>query len=196
MPRTTELLAALVLLAGVAGCGAALMEKSQRGDLQSVRQALLRGGDVNARTVQGHSALTLAAREGHLDVVNALIRAGAELDIRAWTLGARAGTYESARLFPALQGTVRECRQFRAPVQVYGGTYPQSFQLGVARWKNGVDACRAARSRRYRQSPDPGGRERACDQRGRDYDPPPSIVSGLSRLSGVKEPAAFGRGRG
>ncbi len=91
--------ALLLVVVGVAGCGASLMELSQRGDLQAVQRALLRGSDVNARTVQGHSSLTLAAREGHLDVVNALIRSGAELDIRAWTLGSRAQVRTNRRDF-------------------------------------------------------------------------------------------------
>lgn len=90
MFRTINRLAALVLLLAVAGCGASLMDLSKRGDVDGVQRAIDRGSNVNGRTVQGHSPLTLAAREGHLDVVNALIRAGAELDIRAWTLGARA----------------------------------------------------------------------------------------------------------
>lgn len=90
MPRTIELLTALALLSGAAGCGASLLELSKHGDVGGVQRAIDRGSNVNARTVQGHSPLTLAAREGHLDVVNALIQAGAELDVRAWTLGARA----------------------------------------------------------------------------------------------------------
>ncbi len=91
MSNTFKPLALLFALMGVWGCSASLMEISQRGDLQAVRRSLHRGSDVNARTVQGHSPLTLAAREGHLDVVQALIQAGANLDVRAWTLGARAG---------------------------------------------------------------------------------------------------------
>lgn len=90
MTQTIRRFSILLLGMSAVGCGASLMELSQRGDVHGVRQALLRGGDVNARTVQGHSPLTLAAREGHLDVVNALIRAGADLDVRAWSLGARA----------------------------------------------------------------------------------------------------------
>lgn len=90
MTHTIRRFSILLLGMSAVGCGVSLMELSQRGDVHGVRQALLRGSDVNARTVQGHSPLTLAAREGHLNVVNALIRAGAELDIRAWTLGARA----------------------------------------------------------------------------------------------------------
>lgn len=91
MSLKIDRLAGLFLLMAAAGCGASLLDLSRRGDLNGVERTLHRGSDVNARTVQGHSPLTLAAREGHLDVVQALIRAGANLDVRAWTLGARAG---------------------------------------------------------------------------------------------------------
>ena len=62
------------------------LELSKRGDLQAVEQALQRGSNVNARTVQGHSPLSLAAREGHPDVVRALIQVGADQDAVAWSL--------------------------------------------------------------------------------------------------------------
>jgi ankyrin repeat protein len=78
----------ILLLVGAAGCSASLTELSQRGDITGVQRALDRGRDVNARTPQGHSPLTLAARAGHLEVVLALIQAGADLDAVAWTVGA------------------------------------------------------------------------------------------------------------
>ena len=84
MPRTINRLAALVLLLAVAGCGPSLVELSERGDLEGVRRALRRGSNANVTTRQGHTPLTLAARQGHLDVVQALIQAGADLDARAW----------------------------------------------------------------------------------------------------------------
>ena len=99
MLRTVSRPAALVLLLAVAGCGASLMDLSKRGDVDGVQRAIDRGSNVNGRTVQGHSPLTLAAREGHLNVVNALILAGAELDLRAWTLGARAQVRSNRRDF-------------------------------------------------------------------------------------------------
>ena len=76
----------ILLLVAAAGCSASLTELSQRGDIKGVQRAIDRGRDVNARTPQGHSPLTLAARAGHLEVVLALIRAGADLDAVAWTL--------------------------------------------------------------------------------------------------------------
>lgn len=90
MSRKINQFVLVLLLLGFAGCGAPLTELSRRGDVEGVHRSLDRGSDVNARTPQGHSPLTLAAREGHPDVVNALIRAGADLDVRAWSLGARA----------------------------------------------------------------------------------------------------------
>ncbi len=80
MSWTIRRFAVLLMLLGAAGCGASLLELSRRGDLQAVQQALQRGSNVNARTVQGHSPLSLAAREGHPDVVRALIQAGADPD--------------------------------------------------------------------------------------------------------------------
>lgn len=78
----------VVLVFGIAGCGAPLTELSRRGDLKGVQRSLDRGSDVNARTPQGHSPLTLAAREGHLEVVLALLREGSDVDAVAWTVGA------------------------------------------------------------------------------------------------------------
>jgi ankyrin repeat protein len=84
MFRTIKPFAFLLIVMSVGGCGASLMELSQRGDIQGVQRALLRGSDVNATTRHGHTPLTLAAREGHLEVVQALIQAGADLEARAW----------------------------------------------------------------------------------------------------------------
>lgn len=78
----------VLLLLGFAGCGAPLTELSRRGDVDGVRRSINRGNDVNARTPQGHSPLTLAAREGHLEIVLALLREGADVDAVAWTVGA------------------------------------------------------------------------------------------------------------
>ncbi|MCY3765671.1 MAG: hypothetical protein OXH06_09605 [Gemmatimonadetes bacterium] len=99
MAKIIKRYALLLVVTGAAGCGASLLELSKHGDVGGVQRAIDGGSNVNARTVQGHSPLTLAAREGHLDVVNALIRAGAELDIRAWTLGARAQVRRNRRDF-------------------------------------------------------------------------------------------------
>ncbi len=86
MSRTIERFVAIILLSAAAACGASLMDLSKRGDVDGVQRSIDRGSGVNVRTVQGHSPLTLAAREGHLEVVQALIQAGAHLDAVAWSL--------------------------------------------------------------------------------------------------------------
>jgi ankyrin repeat protein len=58
------------------GCNP-LMVAAEAGDLNAVRDGLARHTDVNAKGPGGHSALTLAAGAGHLDVVKALLNAGA-----------------------------------------------------------------------------------------------------------------------
>ena len=88
MRRTIGRSAVLLMLLGAVGCSASLMDLSKRGDVEGVQRALDRGSDVNARTLQGHSPLTLAARDGRLDIVLALIGAGADLHAVAWTVGA------------------------------------------------------------------------------------------------------------
>lgn len=86
MTRTIDRLKALVILLAVTGCGPSLIELSERGDLDGVRRALRRGIDVNVTTRHGHTPLTLAARQGHLEVVRALIQAGSDLEARAWRI--------------------------------------------------------------------------------------------------------------
>jgi ankyrin repeat protein len=48
-----------------------------------VRRLLAAGADVNARDRHGQTALMLAAHRGALDVVEALIEAGADLNTTA-----------------------------------------------------------------------------------------------------------------
>ena len=86
MTRAIDRLKALVILLAATGCGPSLIELSERGDLDGVRRALRRGIDVNVTTRRGHTPLTLAARQGHLEVVRALIQAGSDLEARAWRI--------------------------------------------------------------------------------------------------------------
>ena len=88
MSRKINQFVLVLLMFGFAGCSAPLTELSRRGDVGGVQRALERGRDVNARTPQGHSPLTLASREGHLEVVLDLLRAGADVHAVAWTVGA------------------------------------------------------------------------------------------------------------
>lgn len=61
------------------------MIASENGDLNRVREQLEKGVDVNARSDTGHTALMLAAFAGNLEVVNALLNAKADPNIRAYT---------------------------------------------------------------------------------------------------------------
>jgi ankyrin repeat protein len=49
----------------------------QRGLVDCVRFLLLKGADVNAKTEDGRSALTVARKSGHRDIVAMLTAAGA-----------------------------------------------------------------------------------------------------------------------
>jgi uncharacterized protein len=61
---------------------ARLVEAAARGDLESVRQVLGRGVDVDSRDAQGRTAVTAAVYAGNLEMVQALIEAGADVDIQ------------------------------------------------------------------------------------------------------------------
>ena len=80
----------LALLLFMAACGgessrdedARLVEAAARGDLDSVRQLLGRGVDVDSRDAQGRTAVTAAVYTDDLEMVQALIAAGADVDIQ------------------------------------------------------------------------------------------------------------------
>ena len=80
----------LVLLVLVAGCGgessgdedASLVEAAARADLESVRQLLGRGVDVDSRDAQGRTAVTAAVYADDLETVETLVEAGADVDIQ------------------------------------------------------------------------------------------------------------------
>lgn len=54
-----------------------------RGDVETVRQALRAGADVDARDAHGQTALMLAAHRGNRALVETLVAAGADLDVTA-----------------------------------------------------------------------------------------------------------------
>jgi ankyrin repeat protein len=58
-----------------------LMIAAERGDLPALRSAL-GGADVNAADAHGNTALFVAARAGHLPIVEALLSAGARVEVR------------------------------------------------------------------------------------------------------------------
>ncbi|MBC7929935.1 MAG: ankyrin repeat domain-containing protein [Rubrivivax sp.] len=58
----------------------ALMSAASRGDFQDFLHQLAEGGDVNARDIFGHTALTYAAMAGNERIVRALLMMGANAD--------------------------------------------------------------------------------------------------------------------
>lgn len=58
-----------------------LVEAAARGDLDSVRQLLGHGVDIDSRDAQGRTAVTAAVYADDLEGVKALIEAGADVDI-------------------------------------------------------------------------------------------------------------------
>ncbi|MCS7272885.1 MAG: ankyrin repeat domain-containing protein [Fimbriimonadales bacterium] len=59
-----------------------LLRAVESGDIEQVRQALVRGAVVNARTKSGLTALSLAVIRGYDDIALLLIEKGASLDAR------------------------------------------------------------------------------------------------------------------
>src|SRR5262245_429663 len=80
------LIALVLFLALTGGEGrdenADLVVAAARGDLETLRQLLAGGVDVNSRDAQGRTAVTAAVYANDLDAVQALIEAGAEVDIQ------------------------------------------------------------------------------------------------------------------
>ncbi|XP_008012871.1 ankyrin repeat and KH domain-containing protein 1 isoform X13 [Chlorocebus sabaeus] len=62
------------------GCSTPLMEASQEGHLELVKYLLASGANVHATTATGDTALTYACENGHTDVADVLLQAGADLD--------------------------------------------------------------------------------------------------------------------
>jgi uncharacterized protein len=71
----------VLVTAGWAGDpDASLLEAARDGDAAAVRARIQGGADVNAATGDGMSALHWAAQNGHLEVVEALLGAGSEVE--------------------------------------------------------------------------------------------------------------------
>ena len=82
----------IVLCTGCSGPDpAALHDAARNGDATAVGDLIQRGVDVNAVSEKGRTALHLAARAGHLDVVQQLITAGATIDLSATDLSSDVG---------------------------------------------------------------------------------------------------------
>jgi|GEM_PF-2166964 ankyrin repeat protein len=92
------------LALGVAGCSASMMDLARRGDLKALKVRIAAGEDVNAGSEQG-TALVQASKAGHIEVVRALVTAGADLEVMSWSRSAR-------------PGLTRPQRRYKSPVVV------------------------------------------------------------------------------
>lgn len=72
------LVALLAPVAGLAASGVPLVDAAERGDEPAVRTLLEQRADVNARAVDGTTALHWAVRGEHLRIADVLLRAGAD----------------------------------------------------------------------------------------------------------------------
>ncbi len=62
------------------------MTAAESGQTEIVRSLIQSGADVNAKRDDGASALTLATRDGHLEIVRLLLAAGANTKSEGWAL--------------------------------------------------------------------------------------------------------------
>jgi ankyrin repeat protein len=71
------------LYANAARCGSGLLDAADQGDVAKVRECLAgAGADVNQRGRFGRSALFLGVRNGSLPVVQAVLEAGADIELK------------------------------------------------------------------------------------------------------------------
>lgn len=68
-------------LGEVMDSGVRLMYLANEGDLEGIQELLDSGTAVNFRDIDGRSALHVAACQGQTDVVDLLLRRGAEVDV-------------------------------------------------------------------------------------------------------------------
>ena len=75
-------LAALMLHCGTSGTAKDLIYAATFGDVEGVRAALRAGANPNAVDASRSSPLRAAAERGHLEIVQLLVDAGADVDLR------------------------------------------------------------------------------------------------------------------
>jgi ankyrin repeat protein len=87
------------------GCAPALVGSAIRGDANSVKTLLDKGADVNARDMDGNTALDWAAGQGYVEIVKLLLDRGADVNVKDKMLGftplmtaTRSGHTEIAKL--------------------------------------------------------------------------------------------------
>ena len=78
---------ALTLLMSIPGCSvqnlnSQLIAAVSRGETEKVKALLESGADVNAKYMDGETALMAAALKGHTDTVKALLDAGADVETK------------------------------------------------------------------------------------------------------------------
>ena len=88
------------------------MAAAANGRTDAVKELLKAGADVNAKMINGYTALMFAAEQGHDDTVASLLSAGAEVNVRnsvdndtALSLAEGAGRTSTVRL-PKKAGAV------------------------------------------------------------------------------------------
>ena len=59
-----------------------LIEAAEKNDILGVKMWLMAGADINAKDKWGNTALMLASRYGHTDIVKMLIEAGANVNVK------------------------------------------------------------------------------------------------------------------
>ncbi len=84
----------------------ALFVATTRGDLQLVRALLQKGADPNHKTDFGHYPIHEAAREGNVDILDALVAAGANMNVRISAKGSDGPNQWTALHFAAFSGNV------------------------------------------------------------------------------------------
>jgi ankyrin repeat protein len=106
---------AAVLLVGCGGPSVDIWETAKEGNIESVKQYLNAGGDVDAKTEQGFTPLFSAALDGHKEVAKLLIAKGSDVNVR--------GFGEMTPLNMAVGEGQKEIADFLRKRQYYGSYY-------------------------------------------------------------------------
>lgn len=72
----------VVILIFLSGCEPNLIKVVKNGNINSTRELVSKGSDVNARNKDGYTVLTVASWYGHKEIVELLIESGADVNAR------------------------------------------------------------------------------------------------------------------